>query len=150
MNQKLNEKGFTMVELIVVIAILGILGALFVPTYGNMTTKARLTTDIFTVKTLSRTAATYKAEQGGLDPVKAGESIEKLCEVLKEQGYIEQAAKFQTENVALKVVANTDGTLDYKLDVKEAIAKNTSIQKALDQMNEDAREWVYGYPSTKE
>ena len=35
-KQRKNEKGFTMVELIIVVAIMGIIGALLVPAFGTM------------------------------------------------------------------------------------------------------------------
>jgi prepilin-type N-terminal cleavage/methylation domain-containing protein len=59
-----NEKGFTMIELIIVVAIMGIIGAVLVPMFGNMSDKARLSTDITTVKTLQRQIDIYKAENG--------------------------------------------------------------------------------------
>ncbi|NLI90290.1 MAG: prepilin-type N-terminal cleavage/methylation domain-containing protein, partial [Epulopiscium sp.] len=37
-----SEKGFTMIELIIVIAILGILAAILVPSFAQMTRKSRL------------------------------------------------------------------------------------------------------------
>lgn len=57
-----NEKGFTMVELIIVVAIMGIIGALLVPSFLEMSRKAKLTTDVSTVKTLQRTIDAYNAQ----------------------------------------------------------------------------------------
>jgi prepilin-type N-terminal cleavage/methylation domain-containing protein len=59
-----NEKGFTMIELIIVVAIMGIIGAVLVPMFGNMSTKARLTSDITSVKTLQRQLDVFRAETG--------------------------------------------------------------------------------------
>ena len=59
-----NEKGFTMIELIIVVAIMGIIGAVLVPTFSTMTAKARLTSDVTTVKTLQRQIDIYEAEFG--------------------------------------------------------------------------------------
>ena len=42
--RKSNKKGFTLVELVVVIAIIGILAAILVPTMMNYVKKARLKT----------------------------------------------------------------------------------------------------------
>ncbi|MDF2613658.1 MAG: hypothetical protein K0S71_1444 [Clostridia bacterium] len=63
-TQKKNEKGFTMIELIIVVAIMGIIGAVLVPMFGNMSLKARLTTDVTSVKTLQRQLDIFKAETG--------------------------------------------------------------------------------------
>jgi len=37
-----NERGFTIMELLVVIVIIGVLAAIGVPAYNNMTTRARI------------------------------------------------------------------------------------------------------------
>lgn len=57
-----NELGFTMVELIIVIAIMGIIGALLVPQYSRTTEKAKMTTDISSVKAIQRQMDRYYAE----------------------------------------------------------------------------------------
>ena len=40
MNNKKNRKGFTIVELVIVIAVIAILATVLVPTFGNVITKA--------------------------------------------------------------------------------------------------------------
>ena len=69
-ESKNNEKGFTMIELIIVVAIMGIIGAVLVPTFSTMTAKARLTSDITTVKTLQREIDVYEAEFGSFPGTK--------------------------------------------------------------------------------
>lgn len=63
-KNKNNQSGFTMIELIIVVTIMGIIGAVLVPTFSNMSTKARLTSDITAVKTLQKQFEIYKAETG--------------------------------------------------------------------------------------
>ena len=92
-KQERNEKGFTMVELIIVVAIMGIIGALLVPAFGTMSAKARLSTDIATVKTLKRTADSYKAEQGAF-PSATG--IVTLAAELTSKNYLDRAVEMQT------------------------------------------------------
>lgn len=41
MNKKMNKKGFTIVELAIVIAVIAILAAVLVPTFSNVVTKAK-------------------------------------------------------------------------------------------------------------
>jgi len=41
LNRKNNKKGFTIVELVIVIAVIGILSAILIPTFTNLTQQAR-------------------------------------------------------------------------------------------------------------
>lgn len=63
---KQNQKGMTLIELIIVVALIGIIGATLVPTFSNMTTKARITSDISTLKTFQRQVDVFEAEFGRL------------------------------------------------------------------------------------
>ena len=40
-NRKNNKKGFTIVELVIVIGVIGILSAILIPTFANLTTQAQ-------------------------------------------------------------------------------------------------------------
>lgn len=59
-----NKKGFTLVELIIVIAILGILTAIAVPKFSGFTTKAKTSADAANIKTIQNAVHVYEAEKG--------------------------------------------------------------------------------------
>jgi len=61
---KRNKKGFSLAELIVVIAILGILAAIVVPRVGQFTEQAELSHDRTTLRTVQGAVNMYHAEQG--------------------------------------------------------------------------------------
>jgi type IV pilus assembly protein PilA len=59
-----NKKGFTLIELIVVIVILGILAAIVVPRIGKFRTRAANAAHNANVRTLLGAATTFLAEKG--------------------------------------------------------------------------------------
>ncbi len=129
-----NRKGFTMVELIIVVAIIGIISALLVPAFGTMSTKARLTTDIATVKTLKRTADSYKAEQGTFPEAT---NLKDLNLELEKKGYIETYAMLQTKGAEIEISGTT-----IRLDVTK-VEDSEAVDTALKQMDEQTvADWV--------
>ena len=79
-----NKKGFTLVELVVVIAILGILSAIAIPKFSSTTGNANRTAVEANLRVIESAATLYEAEKGVV-PV----SIDKLVE----EGFLQSAPK---------------------------------------------------------
>ena len=60
----LNEKGFTLIELMVAVLIIGILVAVAIPVFGSTADGAKDTTCIGNLRTISGALAQYNAEHG--------------------------------------------------------------------------------------
>ena len=64
-QKKRNKKGFTLIELIVVIAILGILAALAIPRFTGTLKSSKEKTDLATIRVIESAVQLYTAETGG-------------------------------------------------------------------------------------
>ena len=73
-----NKKGFTIVELVIVIAVIAILSAVLIPTFSGIINKAKLSSDQQAVRNLNTALATS---------VEKPETLRELADVLKEAGY---------------------------------------------------------------
>ena len=77
--KKSNRKGFTIVELVIVIAVIAILAAVLIPTFSNLIKKANQSSDIQAARQMN----TFLAADGAVTPTTPG----RLLDVLKEGGF---------------------------------------------------------------
>jgi prepilin-type N-terminal cleavage/methylation domain-containing protein len=67
MKKGRNQKGFTLVELMVVVVIIGILSAIAVPVYNSVSEKAKLNAHLANIRTIEGAIEAYKAAEDTTD-----------------------------------------------------------------------------------
>ena len=110
--QRKNQKGFTLIELMIVVAIIGILAAVALPAYQNYTKKAKFAEVASALSALKTAVTLCVSEEGALadcdDDVKVGYNLSAA-----EAGQYISAVEFDGagNNVVLKAtgVAAVDG-----------------------------------------
>lgn len=99
---KNKKKGFTLIELIIVIAIIAILAAVAVPKFGQIQKNSKIKADIATAKNLHSVASQYLAEADA--HVEAGEITDDI-KANVDGGKINTTKLYNTE-----FVVNVDAT----------------------------------------
>jgi type II secretion system protein G len=68
-----NERGFTLIELMIVVAIIGILAAIAIPLYSNVTQKSRIARVQADLRALASAVTMYQAHMDGGLPAVIGD-----------------------------------------------------------------------------
>lgn len=104
---KNNNHGFTLLEVIVVIAILGVLAALAFPRFSGVLTNSQIKTDQGNARIVESAVELYQAETGGYPNT---ESFDALITELNKKGYLKNT-EIKPESKGTFTYEKTDGTV---------------------------------------
>ena len=135
-----KKKGFTIVELVIVVAVIAILAAVLIPTFSNLIKKANLSSDQVAVRNMNNALAMDEAVNG--KPVDLLDAMKRM----QENGYdfdsykpLTEGYRFFWNSEANKVVlaqaqVNDKGGTDYVITYPADLANtefSTALYKAL-------------------
>ena len=106
------ELGFTLVELLIVIVIVGILSAIALPQFFSQTKKAAATEGTQTASSIAKQAVAYYLEKGGLG------TVDETCEAY--------AGKLKTDNLNFEY--KCEGTAEEFIVKAEGIDDNANTK----------------------
>ncbi len=105
---KLRKKGFTIVELVIVIAVIAVLAAVLIPTFVNLTRKANVSADTVLVKNLNTSLSSDAKEH---------KTMHDALEAAKANGY--DIAKIQTKANGNKILWDSKNDCFVYLDTEK-------------------------------
>ena len=138
MKNAKSTKGFTLMELIIVLALLAIIAAILIPMFLNTTDRARLRSDIQSARVIQNAIDLHRVETGR--NVAGHPNVEIMMENLAEAGYLDlRNATEQTEGARW--------VIDRYYRVSIDISESPQVRDLIENLSEADRQMVTGIGS---
>ncbi|HBF42132.1 MAG TPA: type II secretion system protein GspG [Desulfobacteraceae bacterium] len=146
LTRKIDDQGFTLIELMVVIVILGILAGLIVPRIMGSPEKARIMKARVQIESLETALKMYKLDNGdypsteqGLEALVQAPAVGKLAKKWREGGYLEKGKvpKDPWENDYIYLSPGIHGDFDI-------VSYGADGQPGGEDKNKDITSWEQG------
>ena len=134
MKNTKSTKGFTLMELIIVLALLAIIAAILIPMFLNTTDRARLRSDIQSARVIQNAIDLYRIETSCF-PV--GANPDAIITTLGEAGYLDSRNAIPQTEGARWVIDD-----DYRVFID--ITNSPQVRDLIENLSEADRQMVTG------
>jgi len=125
-----NQNGFTLIELIIVLAIITILGAIAAPNFLKTSAKARLKTDVQSARIIQNSKELYETETGE----DLNNNSASIINILVEKNYLKKNYAPQTRLAEFKLADNI-----IKLDITQC---DESIKNLAESLTPEEQDYI--------
>lgn len=127
LSKKTKKKGFTLIELIIVLAIMAIIAAIAIPSFAAVRNNSRKKADIQSCETIKRTILTLVADEtvtvseDTSATVTVNDAAKTVTVTLAAEDKFNEAGKVEIEKALKEIKApQTDSSTGYKISIKKA------------------------------
>ena len=144
-SMQMAQKGFTLIELMIVVAIIGILAAVALPAYQDYTKKAKMS-EVILAASSCRTTITevYQTGSASSAPAAGGWGCESTSQTSK---YVKSVKTTVDGKVRVEATGFSDGNIDGKFVYLEPKDADGSAMSATGDMTKQVTAWDCGAPA---